>query len=986
MVKNEVVLTYKRKRLSQSSLVHGAKAPNLSPKSSVGVTSSILSPEAELDTCAEKLKEYSECFVCNDFVSGENMRSCECCLKTCHLQCSDYGQKYTQEKWRCSACNRLNNFEESVEDHAQASKRARKSERIYESEMGSMKVLSNMNFDEGSSKKGTASAADSSVTKSEVPIQMGNSNEDSGSRSKFTDLDDIRNSIPVCAKSSEIKHSSQCLEDSFMLTPNSYKTCNRLGNDDRPNENCRPPMITFCRRVKRAHGESEKTAEKNSKTKDNQCSSATEGSHLIEASTSAAASLKKAKMVNIKRDSMSESAPAGGSGETKIAIDECEELASRACDPNICNSLPSQPALDVLDSGDPSDKFTAAPATDIIKCSRVIQDSERENLANIGTIARGEFGCKESILDPEKTILPYDAPEERDQKCELDFSVAPPASTCVSNVESSRPIDVVESQSSSDQSCAAIALAEEKDEKGKELAWLENLDKVLQNKKKERDTCTSTKRVTYKFLQKSGGNHGQASSGNTLPLISTKSWGQSSCDKGKVALTKLGDPGFRQQKEEASNRSFCTDSLGQCLRLNHGSRADAFKDFHSMLSSSTLGVKDSIPTLNRHLPWHAQEDNSSSQRHEQNFESVMNGSRMLNEREISFLDKFRRYSNEWSEDELDFLWIGVRRHGIGNWNGMLRDPRLHFVESRTAEDLATQWDIEQRKLLHETFVQPLNLSSVYHSSHAMDDDSLARQAATNQFSSGNVWPHAGSEFPILTSETRISLGDSYPRTRNFFHSWGAGRVNTLAGESSSTSTFLGNFPIRMQSTRYDWEASTSQQKPNEIFTHEDTSAGPSSALPQWLKDALNKAPRLRESLSPVISARPHSASLLNNDQRLNSPFAYNCEPAVPLKDSRGRGILKRKSAGSGKRSGGGLRIIEASSSLNDPWGWDAGVLPPLGKASDKSTLDSVAPEENSVPNLNKKYPGSVGPSELVVIDSDASSEETISDDQNSRPS
>ncbi|KAJ6826841.1 uncharacterized protein M6B38_369385 [Iris pallida] len=865
------------------------------------------------------------------------MRSCECCSKTCHLQCTDYGQKYTQEKWRCSACNRLNNFEESVEDHAQASKRARKSERIYESEMGSMKVLSNMNFDEGSSKKGTASAADSSVTKSEVPIQMGNSNEDSGSR---------------------------------------------------------PPMITFCRRVKRAHGESEKTAEKNSKTKDNQCSSATEGSHLIEASTSAAASLKKAKMVNIKRDSMSESAPAGGSGETKIAIDECEELASRACDPNICNSLPSQPALDVLDSGDPSDKFMAAPATDIIKCSRVIQDSERENLANIGTIARGEFGCKVSILDPEKTILPYDAPEERDQKCELDFSVAPPASTCVSNVESSRPIDVVESQSSSDQSCAAIALAEEKDEKGKELAWLENLDKVLQNKKKERDTCTSTKRVTYKFLQKSGGNHGQASSGNTLPLISTKSWGQSSCDKGKVALTKLGDPGFRQQNEEASNRSFCTDSLGQCLRLNHGSRADAFKDFHSMLSSSTLGVKDSIPTLNRHLPWHAQEDNSSSQRREQNFESVMNGSRMLNEREISFLDKFRRYSNEWSEDELDFLWIGVRRHGIGNWNGMLRDPRLHFVESRTAEDLATQWDIEQRKLLHETFVQPLNLSSVYHSSHAMDDDSLARQAATNQFSSGNVWPHAGSEFPILTSETRISLGDSYPRTRNFFHSWGAGRVNTLAGESSSTSTFLGNFslgpvypragirhqkPIRTQSTRYDWEASTSQQKPNEIFTHEDT-----SALPHWLKDALNEAPRPRESPSPVISARPHSASLLNNDQRLNSPFAYNCEPAVPLKDSRGRGILKRKSAGSGKRSGGGLRIIEASSSLNDPW--DAGVLPPLGKASDKSTLDSVAPEENSVPNLNKKYSGSVGPSELVVIDSDASSEETISDDQNSRPS
>ncbi|KAF2283012.1 hypothetical protein GH714_043435 [Hevea brasiliensis] len=30
----------------------------------------------------------------------------------------------------------------------------------------------------------------------------------------------------------------------------------------------------------------------------------------------------------------------------------------------------------------------------------------------------------------------------------------------------------------------------------------------------------------------------------------------------------------------------------------------------------------------------------------------------------------------WSEDELDFLWIGVRRHGRGNWDEMLRDPDM----------------------------------------------------------------------------------------------------------------------------------------------------------------------------------------------------------------------------------------------------------------------------------------------------------------------
>ncbi|XP_057970460.1 protein CHROMATIN REMODELING 4 isoform X3 [Malania oleifera] len=53
----------------------------------------------------------------------------------------------------------------------------------------------------------------------------------------------------------------------------------------------------------------------------------------------------------------------------------------------------------------------------------------------------------------------------------------------------------------------------------------------------------------------------------------------------------------------------------------------------------------------------------------------------------------------WSEDELDFLWIGVRRHGQGNWDAMLRDPRLKFSNHKTAEDLAARWEEEQLKIL-----------------------------------------------------------------------------------------------------------------------------------------------------------------------------------------------------------------------------------------------------------------------------------------------
>ncbi|GMJ00626.1 chromatin remodeling 4, PICKLE RELATED 1 [Hibiscus trionum] len=53
----------------------------------------------------------------------------------------------------------------------------------------------------------------------------------------------------------------------------------------------------------------------------------------------------------------------------------------------------------------------------------------------------------------------------------------------------------------------------------------------------------------------------------------------------------------------------------------------------------------------------------------------------------------------WSEDELDFLWIGIRRHGRGSWDAMLRDPRLKFSKYKTSEDLATRWEEEQLKIL-----------------------------------------------------------------------------------------------------------------------------------------------------------------------------------------------------------------------------------------------------------------------------------------------
>ncbi|KAK1395066.1 hypothetical protein POM88_014122 [Heracleum sosnowskyi] len=62
-----------------------------------------------------------------------------------------------------------------------------------------------------------------------------------------------------------------------------------------------------------------------------------------------------------------------------------------------------------------------------------------------------------------------------------------------------------------------------------------------------------------------------------------------------------------------------------------------------------------------------------------------------------------------SEDELDFLFVGVRRYGRGNWDAMLCDHRLKFSMFKTAEDLFCRWEEQQHKIL-DTPVLPVQKS------------------------------------------------------------------------------------------------------------------------------------------------------------------------------------------------------------------------------------------------------------------------------------
>ncbi|CAH1430107.1 unnamed protein product [Lactuca virosa] len=94
------------------------------------------------------------------------------------------------------------------------------------------------------------------------------------------------------------------------------------------------------------------------------------------------------------------------------------------------------------------------------------------------------------------------------------------------------------------------------------------------------------------------------------------------------------------------------------------------------------------PGAGGHYPYPS--DSVSLMRHKMMLDNIISKARIISGKKENFT---------WSEDELDFLWIGVRRHGIGNWDSMLRDPRLHFAYSRSPRELAERWEEEHSKLL-----------------------------------------------------------------------------------------------------------------------------------------------------------------------------------------------------------------------------------------------------------------------------------------------
>ncbi|GAB2287162.1 hypothetical protein Dimus_021546 [Dionaea muscipula] len=293
----------------------------------------------------------------------------------------------------------------------------------------------------------------------------------------------------------------------------------------------------------------------------------------------------------------------------------------------------------------------------------------------------------------------------------------------------------------------------------------------------------------------------------------------------------------------------------------------------------------------------------------------------------SSFDRFEPCHGMWSEDELDFLWIGVRRHGRGNWDAMLQDPRLQFSPWRLGKDLAERWELEQYKLLtgssyisHGRCLKPHNFYSDFHGHFLPPRAIIQREqhmSTQTQLSLGDVYARKDGcqpQIPVGTMCENYNAGYRGSNNRCSFFPNMDSRVFPR-GDASSTGALMASLTVK-------------------------------NGLPHWLKDASTTSP----SLEP-----PGVPHVYNLASRPIQPFpelltGSTCGP---------RGVIHHVHSGT---VAGELH----SASTADQGGNILSKRVAVAGTEQNGACSCPANKSNS----------------LIVIDSDGSSEETISDEHN----
>jgi hypothetical protein len=323
-------------------------------------------------------------------------------------------------------------------------------------------------------------------------------------------------------------------------------------------------------------------------------------------------------------------------------------------------------------------------------------------------------------------------------------------------------------------------------------------------------------------------------------------------------------------------------------------KAESSTEPRSMPSELKFRIMDKVPESSLDLRLDSFQDSGmSALRYDKLFHGGKpSGSHLLAERLGTYSYK-RRKAPSWSEEELDFLWIGVRRYGTNNWNAMLRDTRLRFSNSRVAEDLAKQWGKEQKKLLGVNHLQSIRTPP-----HIVED------YVGSSSCSGCSNP------PFLGAQTNLSMGDVYLRNarasdRGQHHLSNRGRYNVHGIDNGPRNLSLGSFPVASSShgksgstgrkiskslksyhdnkwkiskslkSYYDNRSDWCQEVPERMPQLFPMNQQPINSLPQWLsKDVKTGTSWPNPEMWPSMQAPYHSAADSLNDSLRAAAFLF----------------------------------------------------------------------------------------------------------------
>ncbi|XP_076912724.1 protein CHROMATIN REMODELING 4-like [Bidens hawaiensis] len=275
------------------------------------------------------------------------------------------------------------------------------------------------------------------------------------------------------------------------------------------------------------------------------------------------------------------------------------------------------------------------------------------------------------------------------------------------------------------------------------------------------------------------------------------------------------------------------------------------------------------------------------------------------------VNKRKLVQDIWSEEELDFLWIGVRRHGRGSWETMLRDPRLKFSRFKTWEDLAARWEEEQVKVL-DIRTQNQKQSNGSKSSLKspgfpnISDGMMKRALHRSRLAPGPP------SFPPHFMDMKLALDgpdqhDGFPP----FPMRIPERVHV--GESSTEpviSTPFGPASLASLNLNLPNFADSGSRSRNEVGGS-SSSDNNNNKLPHWLREAVNVPAQQPQpqpqhpQLPPTVSAIAESVRLLyGGEKRTIPPFIAPGLLPLPPEDPRQNLKKKKKSGGSSGSHGG----------------------------------------------------------------------------------